>query len=78
MSAPNSMYIVPVICIIDAQNLVKVEVFRTLFFLCSRPYKMCLPKIQAHSKCQNNPCHFLSIDIIFISSVTFCPSEAAQ
>ena len=56
MSVSNSMYIVPVICIIDAQNMVKIEVFGTFIF-CVRGHIKCVCQgIQAHSIYQNNPC----------------------
>ena len=52
----NSMYLVPVISIIDAQNLVKIEVFATFIFCVQDHIKCVCQQIQAHSIYQNNPC----------------------
>ena len=69
MSIQNSMYIVPVICIIDAQNLVKIEVFGTFIF-CVRDHIKCVcQQIQAHSIHQNNPC-VISYPLILHSLLT--------
>ena len=74
MSVPNSMYIVPVICIIDAQNLVKIEVFGTFIF-CVRDHIKCVcQQIQAHSIyihsiIYNNPC-IISYPLILYSLLT--------
>ena len=71
MSVPHSMYtytyIVPVICIIDAQNMVKIEVFGT-FILHFRDHIKCVSEqIQTHSIYKNNPCVMSYPLILFIT-----------
>ena len=69
MSVPNSIYMVPVICIIDAQNLVKIEVFGT-FICCVRDHITCVcQQIQAYSIYKNNPC-VISYPLILHSLLT--------